>query len=100
MAGGIVYVGSDNGKVYALDAATGHSRWTYATGSNVESGPAVAGGTVYVSSDDGNVYALDAATGHPRWTYPDAGGPSPPVVAGGTVYAGSDGHVYALQAAS
>ena len=47
-------------KVYALDAATGHLRWAYTTGGNVDSSPAVAGGTVYVGSGDHKVYALSA----------------------------------------
>jgi serine/threonine-protein kinase len=59
VAGGTVYVGSDDDKVYALDAATGHLRWAYATG-NYAIGSAVAGGTVYVVSFDHKVYALAA----------------------------------------
>ncbi len=35
VAGGTVYVGSDDDNVYALDAATGHVRWTYTTGDMV-----------------------------------------------------------------
>ena len=62
MAGGTVYVGSWDRKVYALDAATGRPGWAYATGSFVISGPAVAGGTVYVGSYDHKVYALDAGS--------------------------------------
>jgi serine/threonine-protein kinase len=90
VAGSTVYIGSDDHKVYALDAATGHPRWTYTTGDWVVSGPAVAGSTVYIGSDDHKVYALDAATGHPRWTYTTGGlvYPSSPAVAGGTVYIG------------
>ena len=93
-------------KVYALDAATGHPRWTYATGA-AASGPAVAGGTVYVGSGvgvgsgAGKVHALDAATGRVRWTYTTGGPVSDPAVAGGTVYVGSDDQkVYALDAAT
>ena len=90
VAGGTVYVGSDDHKVYALDAATGHVRWTYTTGNNVDSSPAVAGGTVYIGSDDHKVYALDAATGHVRWTYTTGNNvDSSSAVAGGTVYVGS-----------
>jgi outer membrane protein assembly factor BamB len=40
-----------------------HKKWSYTTGSDVESSPAVANGVVYVGSEDGNVYALKASTG-------------------------------------
>ena len=102
VAGGTVYIGSEDHKVYALDAATGHVRWTYTTGGYVASGPTVAGGTVYIGSEDRKVYALDAATGHVRWTYTTGGAVfTTPAVASGTVYIGSDDHkVYALDAAT
>jgi serine/threonine-protein kinase len=48
--------------VYALDAATGHLRWAYTTGSFVDSSPAVVGGTVYIGSQDSKLYALSAAS--------------------------------------
>jgi len=51
-------VGSDDGKVYALDEATGAFKWSYTTGSAVFSSPAVANGVVYVGSNDHNVYAF------------------------------------------
>ena len=56
---GVVYVGSDDDNVYALDAATGTQLWRYTTVDSVESSPAVVNGVVYVGSDDDNVYALD-----------------------------------------
>ena len=55
MANGVVYVGSNDFKVYALNAATGAKLWSYTTGGLVYSSPAVANGVVYVGSDDGNV---------------------------------------------
>jgi len=103
VAEGIVYLGSDDGKVYALDAATGHFRWSRTAGSLVDSSPAVAGGVVYVGSGlDNEMYALDAATGHLRWSYPTGGTvDARPALAGGVVYVGSDdGKVYALDAAT
>jgi outer membrane protein assembly factor BamB len=102
VAGSTVYVGSNDRKVYALDAATGDLRWAHTTGNFVFSSPAVAGGIVYVGSWDHKVYALDAATGHLRWTYTTGNTiESSPAVAGGTVYVGSDDHkVYALDAAT
>ncbi|MFE5331308.1 protein kinase [Embleya sp. NPDC056575] len=60
---GVVYIGSQDKNVYAIDATTGTKKWAYTAGSGVDPSPAVAGGLVYVGSDDKNVYALDAATG-------------------------------------
>ncbi len=55
---GVVYVGSHDRNVYALNAITGSKIWSYMTGSSVESSPAVADGVVYVGSDDNKVYAF------------------------------------------
>ena len=45
---GVVYVGSCDQKLYALDAKTGAKKWTYSTGGNVFGSPAVSDGLVYV----------------------------------------------------
>jgi hypothetical protein len=55
---GVVYVGSDDDSVYALNATTGSKIWSYVTGGAVESSPAVVNGVVYIGSDDNNVYAF------------------------------------------
>ena len=57
VAGGI-YVGSENGKLYALKASTGTLLWSHVIGGFVGSSPAVADGVVYVGSQDGNMYAF------------------------------------------
>jgi len=59
---GVVYIGTENRGLYALDASTGAVLWDYAM-QLVESSPAVANGVVYVGSHDNNVYALNASTG-------------------------------------
>ena len=50
VANGVVYVGSDDGNLYALDASTGALLWSYTTGDIVFSSPAVANGIVYFGS--------------------------------------------------
>ena len=82
---GVVYVGSHDSRVYALNSSTGELIWKYATGGAVDSSPAVADGVVYVGSADGYVYALNATTGAVLWMYP-AGGQSSPAVADGVLY--------------
>ena len=44
VANGVVYVASSSGKVYALNAQTGAKLWSYQTGGDVVSSPAVANG--------------------------------------------------------
>ena len=58
VADGVVYVGADDGNLYALAAATGSQLWVYSTGSAIQSSPAVADGRVYIGSDNGYEYAF------------------------------------------
>ncbi len=89
---GVVYVGSSDRSVYALNAHTGAKLWSYPTGNAVFSVPAVMNGVVYVGSWDGSVYALDAATGTKLWSYATGGEvTSSPAVANGLVYVGTQG---------
>jgi outer membrane protein assembly factor BamB len=69
IANGVLYIGSGDQNVYALDAGTGALRWTFATGDVVHASPAVANGVVVVGSWDRNVYALDAQSGREKWRY-------------------------------
>jgi len=100
VANGVIYIGSEDSKVYALKAKTGHKLWSYTAGDLVASSPAVANGVVYVGSYDRNLYALNAKTGAKLWSYATGDdGSSSPAVANGVVYVGSaDGNVYALDA--
>ena len=87
VAEGVVYVGSDDGNLYALDSRSGQPRWTFKTGGPVHSSAAAAGEMVYCRSDDGYLYALDSRDGQQRWRS-KVGGPaaSPPAISGGMVY--------------
>lgn len=112
VADGVVYVGSGDGNVYALDARTGEERWRFGAGRAVTSSPAVQDGLIFVGSRDGTYFAIEAATGRERWrvaTGPDAPlawgfesgdlyTSSPAVADGLAVLGGSDGQVYAVDA--
>ncbi|MDQ0762858.1 outer membrane protein assembly factor BamB family protein [Streptomyces canus] len=102
VAGGVVFVGSGDDNLYAVDAATGKRRWTFPTGGAVLSSPAVVGGVVYIGSVDESLYAVDAASGEKRWRFRTGNAvESSPAVARGVVFVGShDGNLYAVDAAS
>ncbi|MET0096586.1 PQQ-binding-like beta-propeller repeat protein [Limnospira platensis] len=97
---GIVYFGSWDRHLYALDANTGQERWRFRTQAVISSSPAVSEGIVYFGSHDGNLYALDANTGQERWRFrTQAVIGSSPAVSEGIVYFGShDNYLYALDA--
>jgi len=66
---GIVYIGSADANVYAIDLENGHKIWEYPTGDFVEATPCVVNGCVFVGSSDGFLYALDAKTGSLKFKY-------------------------------
>lgn len=55
----MVYVGSDDGKVYGMDAGTGSVKWKYDMGAPVQPSSAMAGGVLYVGSDNGQIAAFE-----------------------------------------
>jgi len=73
IADGAAYIGSNNGKVYAIDLESGEQRWSFTCGTveaptEVEAPPLVLGDRLYVGSTDGVMHALDRATGEQLWT--------------------------------
>ena len=60
IAGTTVYVGCDDGHLYALDFESGKKKWSFKTEDMVESSPLVHDDRVYFGSSDGFVYALTA----------------------------------------
>jgi len=65
--GGRVFVGAADGTVYALDARTGCTSWTYKAAAGVRASPVIGGTTAYAADLKANVYALDTATGKLLW---------------------------------
>ena len=124
--GQVIYFGSDDGNIYALDSETGRQIWKTKTRGPVSATPAIANETLYVGSYDGNFYALDLKTGELKWKFATGGerrfeakglhGIQPknqtiadpfdiflssPVVVDNAVYFGSgDGNIYRLDANS
>jgi outer membrane protein assembly factor BamB len=72
-ADGLIYVGSFDGNVYALDANDGKVVWKFKTGAKVRATPTIFNGVVYIGSWDGKSYALEAKTGKPLWYAPVQG---------------------------
>jgi eukaryotic-like serine/threonine-protein kinase len=110
---GMVYFGSNDKYIYALNAQTGAKIWSFKTNYPQRSSPAVYDGKLYTGADDGNIYCLNALTGTQLWMVP-AGGityfghgmdleamRSSPMVYNGRVYVGSlDKNLYCLDANS
>ncbi|PSQ33631.1 hypothetical protein BRD05_08390 [Halobacteriales archaeon QS_9_70_65] len=101
VANGVVFVGSDDGRLDALDATDGSKQWSFDTGSEIHSAPAVDDGTVFVIAQDTSVYALDAANGAEQWSvqFSDTGTTrvSSVTVSDGVLYVGVSGSgTYAL----
>jgi outer membrane protein assembly factor BamB len=97
---GVVYFGSEDNYLYALDAESGQEKWKFRTEDWVLSSPAIANGLVYFGSEDGYLYAADSKTGQKKWNFKTGDWiDGSPAVANGTVYFGSDDeHLYAVDA--
>jgi polyvinyl alcohol dehydrogenase (cytochrome) len=75
---GRVFVGSDNGYVYSLDASSGCVYWSFHAKSGVRTSPVMGPVTgqasaryaVYFGDQRANAYALDASTGKQLWMRP------------------------------
>jgi outer membrane protein assembly factor BamB len=70
----VLFVGSYDHNVYALDARTGRKRWRFATGGGVYSTPVLwhapdGRSLLFVPSSDRMVYALDADLGRREWIF-------------------------------
>jgi len=99
---GMVFVGSANGRLYAIEAATGKEKWHFETGDRIRSTPKVHQKRVYFGSWDHHLYALSVEDGKQVWRF-DTGGiiQASPAFGDGRVYIGSrNPKVFALGAAS
>jgi outer membrane protein assembly factor BamB len=65
----VLYFGSNNNKVYALDALTGKHLWNVSTKDDVKATPTIINNRLYVASMDTNLYCLNASTGDLLWNF-------------------------------
>jgi outer membrane protein assembly factor BamB len=107
-ADGIVYAGTNQDTVYALDADTGRQVWWRATATAENTQLVVAQGAVIIADpDNGGILALNAAAGRQLWGIKSTGGgvlgldaAGPAVYAGYTAASDTTGGVTALSAAT
>lgn len=99
LVGGILYVATDEGTLYALDAATGATKWQVkAAEAMIASTPTWAEGLILVTSHDKHLRAIDAETGAPRWKV-ETGEKilaAPTVAAGVAYFVSYDGNLRAV----
>ncbi len=95
IAYGAVYVGSQDGTVYALDLATGCVRWSYRASAEVRTAIVLAGRDdragehrLFFGDVIGHLYSLDALTGKPLWRVKVDEHPNATLTATPTLYAG------------
>jgi outer membrane protein assembly factor BamB len=117
---GIIYVGTVDGRVVAINSSTENLEWSYSiapvtapssglscgqtsAATAIYSTPVIDRDIVYICTYSGEVYALNTANGEYIWVYPPKGEGyigavvGSPVIANGIIYtSSSDGKVYAL----
>jgi outer membrane protein assembly factor BamB len=101
---GAVYIGADDGRVYAFNGATGAVLWaTNVQTAGIDSTPALgADGLLYVGAGH-SVVALFSATGVQKWRFATAGDveSAPTLGPDGTLYFGADdAKVYAVHSSN
>lgn len=96
VAGDALYLGTENGDIYALEKASGKVIWHRKVPGEVLAKPAVGEGFVVAHLGDGSVIGLDARDGSERWKHEEdvptlsLRGTSSPVIASGGVLVGTN----------
>ncbi|HEY7122793.1 MAG TPA: PQQ-binding-like beta-propeller repeat protein [Ktedonobacterales bacterium] len=98
LSDGIIYVGSRDQHLYALDARAKNELWSYKADGPVRSTPTLHGDTLFFGDDDGTFHAVQSAGGQGRWRAPLYGKCFASAAAGGglIIVATQSGRVVAL----
>jgi eukaryotic-like serine/threonine-protein kinase len=106
-ADNLLYVGSGDGRLYALNIADGTVRWTFKANNIIHTSPVLHNDKVIFGSSDGFLYAINKVNGDLVWKFKSAGHryfpagemQGSPVVSQGLVFIGSrDYNLYAVEA--
>ena len=88
---GIVYFGSYDNNLYAVNASDGSFIWKYAADGGIVTRPCVHDGNVYFGSEDKRLHVISARSGKIVWSYYSEGPVrSSPVIGVGHVFFGAD----------
>lgn len=98
LVSGVLYTGSEAGKVYAVELATGRVKWSFDAEYPIEGAVAVDAGRVCFGAADGIFRCLDIAAGGEAWRFQAKSSiTSSPLIKDGRVwFTSSDDRLYAL----
>lgn len=110
IAGGVVYLGSEAGKLFAVDMQSGRVLWRFEGGGPIFHAPVVANDLLLFGSQDGHLRAVDKSNGELRWEF-EAGhvdwdvrdvfiNGTPTVKDGIAYFSSEDFNVYAVEVAT
>jgi outer membrane protein assembly factor BamB/tRNA A-37 threonylcarbamoyl transferase component Bud32 len=96
---GVVFVGSYDNNLWALDAKDGSLRWKFATEGGIGASPSYGSGAVYIGSADNRMYAVDVRNGKRLWTFKTEGKifTRAATSAGLIIFGSDDGKLYAVK---
>src|SRR5262249_25685290 len=66
---GVLYVGTNDGILLALDSQTGKEKWRYQSRGPIEQAPVSTTDLIVISNEADQVVAVDAITGKFKWQY-------------------------------
>lgn len=95
---GLVYAADYEGRLHAVDLATGEAKWVYDTKAHIWGSPLVVDGKVFLGNEDGVLTVLQAGPEMKLLAELEMPAPiySSPIVANGTLYLATQTHLYAV----
>lgn len=94
----VIYFGSVDGLLYAVDAKTGWGLWRFRMSRGTISSPYILDNRIFIGSADGNIYCVDSRSSKELWRFvTDDQISSSPVIYQDSLYCGGvDGNVYCI----